>query len=51
MARQLGRRIEQRQFVCSLKIFAYVVPDNGAAMTQSPPRLTLEWLMPQELGA
>ena len=32
-------------------IFAYVVPDNGAAMTQSPPRLTLEWLMPQELGA
>ena len=32
-------------------IFAYVVTDNGAAMTQSPPRLTLEWLMPQELGA
>ena len=28
-----------------------VVPDNGAAMTQPPPRLTLEWLMPQELGA
>ena len=27
-----------------------MLPDNSAAMTQPPPRFTLEWLMPQELG-
>ena len=50
MARQSGH-VSSNGSTFAASIFAYVVPDNGAAITQPPPRLTLERLMPQELGA